>query len=124
MGKPKEIDYGFKINHKKLWALSLPVEELDLSELQYNFDIFYLEKENTDDWNLSINQLLANLAKEPTHAKKMDKADLKYPLEIYLHRNKWIVLDGIHRLAKAKSLGYKKIMVRRVPKNLLEQIKE
>lgn len=114
MKKPEEIDYKFRFDRKKLWGIDLSVEEIDISELCYNFNIPYLEMEDTDDWNLSINQLFSNLDKEVTHAQKMEKSDLCYPIDIYYFKGNWIILDGVHRLAKAKNLGHKKIKVRRV----------
>ncbi|MEK7447333.1 MAG: hypothetical protein AAB632_00820, partial [Patescibacteria group bacterium] len=98
-------------------------EEINISELSYNFSIPYLEMENTDDWNLSINQLLENLKREVTHSEKMEKSDLKYPIDIYYFRDNWIILDGVHRLAKAKNLGYRKIKIRKVREEDIEKIR-
>lgn len=122
MQKPKEIDYNFKVNHQKLWRLKLPVEEISIKELSFNLDIPYLEKEGTDEWNLSINELIINLEKENSHAKKMSKADTKYPIDIYCHRGNWIILDGVHRLAKLIYLGKKRVLVRRVPESAINKI--
>lgn len=124
MTKPKEIDYAFRIDHKKLWALDLPVEDIMIKDLSDNFSIPYLEKEGTDDWNLTISDLLDNLNDEPSHAEKMEKSDLKYPIDIYFYRNSWIILDGIHRLAKSISLGREKIKVRKIPEDQIEKIKK
>lgn len=123
MKKPKEIDLGLKIDHKKLWALDLPVEKIDIDELSNNFDIPYLEKEGTDDWNLSINELLNNLDREISHKEKINDADIKYPIDIYKHNGQWIILDGVHRLAKLSSEGYENIKVCRVRDNDIDKIK-
>ena len=123
MKKPKAINYPFKVNHKKLWALNIPTEEIEISELGFNFDIPYLEKEGTDDWNLSINQLLENLEIEPSHANKINKADLSYPIDLYFYTNEWIILDGVHRLAKALLLKNKTILVRRITEKNIDKIK-
>jgi len=114
MKKPTNIDLGFKINFDKLWALDLPVESVDIQYLSYNFDIPYLEEEGTDDWNLSINLLLDNLENETTHAHKMQASSLDYPIDIYNFHGNWIILDGVHRLAKAIYEKRGTINVRRV----------
>lgn len=119
MGKPKEIDIGFKIDESRIWELDVPVEEIPISELGNNLDIPYLEKEGTNDWNLSINELMKNFDKEKTHAKKVKQADLNYPIEIYFHKGQWILLDGVHRLAKAVLEGQGEIKVRRITKEML-----
>ena len=115
MKKPTEIDLGFRTDFDKLWSLELPVENIEIRSLSNNFDIPYLEREGTDDWNLSINQLLGNFDNEITHAEKVRKADLAYPIDITNFNGQWIILDGVHRLAKAISQGDKRIKVRRVP---------
>ncbi len=58
-----------------------------------------------------------------THAKKVNEADLQYPIDLYFNQNKWILLDGVHRLAKAVKLGHKKIKVRKVSPVMIKKIK-
>lgn len=120
MPKPDSINIGFHADESKLWAVDIPVEEIPISEIEYNLDIPYLEKEGTDDWNLTIRMLINNLEKEPTHAEKVKKADLQYPIDIYLHKDKWILLDGVHRLAKAVLKGQERIKVRRVSEKIAQ----
>ncbi|OIO52957.1 hypothetical protein AUJ78_00610 [Candidatus Peregrinibacteria bacterium CG1_02_41_10] len=120
MNKPKEIDIGFEIDHKKLWDLDIPVEEIEISLLEDNMDFPYLEQEGTDDWNLTPRMLIDNFDKEISHAKKVNEADLKYPIEIYLHKGKWIILDGIHRFTKAVRLGQKTIKVRKISEEIAQ----
>lgn len=70
MPLPDMLNTGFKINEPKLWAIDIPVEEIAISEIEYNLDILYLEKEGTNDWNLSPRMLIENFDKEFHHAKK------------------------------------------------------
>lgn len=115
---PKILDTGFRTNEPKLWAINIPVEEILISEIEYNLDIPYLEKLGTNDWNLTPRMLIENLDKELLHAKTVENADLKYPIDIYLHDGKWIILDGVHRFTKAILLGYKTIKARRVSEEI------
>lgn len=114
MTLPEILNIGFSINEAQLWAVDIPVEEIPISEIDYNLDIPYLEKMGTDDWNLSPRMLIENFDKERLHAKRTEKADLTYPIEIYNHQGKWIILDGVHRFTKAVRLGEETIKVRRV----------
>jgi len=123
MPLPKILNIGFHADEPKLWAADIPVEEIPISEIEYNLDIPYLEQEGTEDWNLSIRMLIDNFDKEPFHAKKVNEADLKYPIEIYSHKGKWIILDGVHRLAKAVKLGRKTIKVRKVSEKMAHMTK-
>lgn len=123
MALPEILNIGFKIDEPKLWAVDIPVEEVDISEIDYNLDIPYLDQEGTDDWNLTPRRLIENFDKEYSHAKKVNEADLKYPIEIYLYKEKWIILDGVHRFTKAVWLGYKKIKVRKVSEEIAQMTK-
>ena len=122
--KPEEIDVGFKIDYKKLWNLDIPVEEIDISELECNLDFPYLEQEGTDGWNLTPRMLIENFEKEKSHAKKVKETDLGYPIEICFHNDNWIILDGIHRYVRALMGGLKTIRVRRVSDTMLNEIHE
>jgi hypothetical protein len=68
--------------------------------LDCNLDIPYLEKEDTNDWNLTSRELLENFEREILHREKVEKADINYPIEIYFHKNTWVILDGVHRFTK------------------------
>ena len=67
--------------------------------------------------------LINNFDKEISHAKQVEKADIKYPIEIYKHQEKWIILDGVHRFTKVVRLGYKTIKVRRVTEKIAQMTK-
>lgn len=120
--KPDIINTGFKVSEKQLHKLGLPTEEMPISELIANADIPYLEKEGTDDWNLSPNLLIRDFATEHSHASRVDKADLNYPIYIYKHYGQWIILDGVHRFTKALMLGKKTIGVKIITDKLIKQI--
>jgi hypothetical protein len=116
MPLPDILNIGFKVDEPKLWAIDIPVEEISISDIEYNLDICYLEQEGTDDWNLTPRMLIENFDREITHAKRVNEVNLKYPIDIYLHKGKWIILDGVHRFTKAVKLGRKTIKARKVSK--------
>lgn len=120
---PDILNIKFKTDEPKLWAIDIPTEEIPISEIEYNLDIPYLEQDGTDDWNLTPRILIENFDKEFFHAEKVNKADLKYPIEIYFHKGKWIILDGVHRFTKAVQLGHKKIKVRRISEKIAQMTK-
>src|SRR3990167_1252920 len=123
MPLPDILNIGFVIDEPKLWAVDIPIEEIPISEIEHNLDIPYLEQKGTNDWNLTPRMLIENFDKEISHAKKVTEADLTYPIYIYLHQDKWIILDGVHRFTKAVKLGYEKIKVKRVPPEIAQMCK-
>jgi len=123
MPLPKILDTGFKTDEPKLWAVDIPVEEIAIAEIDYNLDIPYLEQEGSDEWDLTPRMLVENFSKEITHAKRVNKVDLKYPIHIYLFKGKWIILDGVHRYTKAVRLGHKTIKVKKVSEEIVQMTK-
>ena len=67
--------------------------------------------------------LINNFETECHHAKKVKEVDAKYPIEIYLFKGKWIILDGVHRYTKLVMSGEKTIRVRRVSQEIAEKTK-
>ena len=122
MPKPKEIDFGFIHEDSKIWKLDIPSEEMPLPELESNLDIPYLDKEGTDDWNLTLRELINNPEKEPGHYSKIKNVQMEYPIEIYFFGGSWKILDGVHRLCKAIMDGRKTIAVRKVTHEMISRI--
>lgn len=115
------VEFSYK-PESRLWDLDIPTEEVAMSFLVHNLDIPYLDKEGTDDWNLTPRMLVEHTEKEPGHMKKVENADLSFPIEIYENKGVWIILDGVHRFTKAVIQGSETMKVRKVTKDMLESI--
>lgn len=122
MPKPKAIDFGFIYEDSKIWKLDIPFEEMLMTELESNLDIPYLEKEGTDDWNLTLRELIDNPEKEPGHYNKIKSVQMEYPIEIYFFKGSWKILDGVHRFCRSIMEGKKTIAVRKVTPAMIPRI--
>lgn len=87
-------------------------------------DIPFLEQEGTDDRNLTPRMLVENFDKEPHHARQVNDADLAYPIELYFHLGKRIILDGVHRYVKAIRQWIQTIKVRKISDEIIQQVKK
>lgn len=67
---------------------------------------------------ISAFEVLQNPARAPDHAKKVDHANLDYP--IILAASNLDILDGLHRLNKSMKLGRKDIKAQLVSLNDLK----
>lgn len=123
MWLPEILNTWFIINEKKLWEISISVEEVDISSLEHNLDIPYLERKWTNDWNLTPRELIENFDIETLHATAVEKSDLKYPIEIYFHKWVWIILDWVHRFTKAIKNWNKTIKVRKISDEIIDIVK-
>ena len=117
-----DIGFDFAWDNKKVWALELPVEEIDLHELEWHFDIPFWNKYPEGYYDLTPNQVLNNPTKYKEESQKIENADMSYPLDIMFWRNRWLMLDGLHRLVRAKQLGWNTINVRKIPQSDISKI--
>lgn len=126
-GIPKiieDVGFDFDWDPKKVWALDEPVTEVDINELMWHFDIPFWEIKDTDDYNLSPNEVIKEPDKEEhsLHWKKIREADTKHPIDIMENKGRWLILDGLHRLVKAHTQGQNKVRVRIIPRSRISEI--
>ncbi len=118
----KDVGFDFRWDSKKVWALDIPAEEMDMQDLIWHFDIPFWEIEDTDDYNLTPWEVINEPEKHSPHYKKVQEADLKYPIDIMENKGRWLILDGLYRLVKAHMQGLKKVMVRKIPREKIPEI--
>lgn len=119
----QEVSIPFKKDDRLIQKLDLPVEDMDIKKLLWHLDYPFWEKEGTDDWNLTPRAVIENPTKEPSHFSRVINADLNYPLHILFHNNRWLILDGLHRLTKAVIEHHTSIKVKRIPNSTIPLIK-
>lgn len=113
------FDLPFWRDNEKLWALNVPVEEIDINELTWIFDVPFWEDK---DGNIVIapREVMNNMDKYPYHKDKIINSDTSYPLDIMKNKKgKWLTLDGLHRLVKLFLNKRSKIQVRKIPPELI-----
>lgn len=121
MPRPRVIEqywYAFDWDVEALWALDLPVETLPISRLEWHLDVPVWPHEN-QPYSLEPRDVLRSPYRYAEEYQRAQRADLVFPVEITRFRNRWLILDGIHRLLKAHELGHATLMVRKVPIKLL-----
>jgi hypothetical protein len=120
---PRHEEHSFNLpfwrDNEKLWALDVPVEEMELNEFLWIFDIPFWEDK---DGNIVItpNEVMNNLDAYPYHRDKIHNSDTSYPIDIMKNKNgRWLTLDGLHRLAKIFLNKVSKVLVRKIPPELI-----
>ena len=117
----KQVGFDFHWDEKKVWVLDVPVEEMDIEELEWHFEIpFWFTPGGFYD--LTPNQVLEDPEKYNEEFERIMKADLSFPLDIMLKGDRWVLLDGLHRLAKAKQKGMEKVKVRKISSQFIPLI--
>lgn len=115
------LDFG-NWEEEKIWALQLPVVEIDIKELLWHFDAPWWSNDSGERWTITPWDVINMNQGSANEQIKIEKADLLYPIDILENKGKWLILDGIHRLTKAYKQGQKKIKVRIIPREKLSEI--
>jgi hypothetical protein len=100
---PQEVwaAYGpqrWRLEH--LWSLDLPRVRFALPELTWMLDLPLWQRDGVR-FQVSPREVLADPARFPHHARRIDEADLSRPIHVLRRDGRWTVLDGSHRLASA-----------------------
>lgn len=119
----KSVGFDFRWSEEKVWALDIPTESLDITELSWHFDMPFWNKDD-NYYNLKPSEVI-NLSKDnQSEYDRTMQADLTYPIDIMYNKGRWLILDGLHRLLKAHILGQTVAQVRKIPRNLIPQIEK
>jgi len=117
----KEVGFDFNWSEEKVWSLDIPVETISLKELEWHLEVPFW---STMDgyYNLKPSDVIIFPKRYQEEYHKIMKSNLSYPIDIMANKGRWLILDGLHRLAKAKILKKKKIKVRKIPRNKIPEI--
>jgi hypothetical protein len=118
----KEVGFDFSWDEKKVWALELPTEELDTSELVWHFDIPFIWSKPNGFYGVKPSEVLNIPEQYPKEYQRTMDSDLAHPIDIMRWKGRWVILDGLHRLMKARVLGLDKVNVRKVSKDQIPLI--
>ncbi|MCR4277606.1 MAG: hypothetical protein NUV80_03280 [Candidatus Berkelbacteria bacterium] len=120
----KEVGFDFDWDEPKVWALDLPVEGMDIKELAWHFDIPFLWTKPNGYYDLKSSQVLDSPDQYYDEHERVANADLSHPIDIMRWRDRWLILDGLHRLMKASVMGLRKVEVHKVPQELIPKIRK
>ncbi len=124
--RPKILtDAGYEIycDVKKIQELDLPVVDFEIDKLIWNFDIPFWAKDGTDDWNLTPWDVINKIDGSMGHQQRVEQADLQFPILLLNKNDKWLIIDGVHRLVKAFQLEHKTIKAKIVSTEIVEKYK-
>ncbi len=110
----EKVGFEFDWSNRKVWALDVPIEEMSISKLSWHFGISFWNTRG-GCYDLTPNQVILSPKKWTKEYQRILKADLRHPIDIMFNKRRWLILDGLHRLVKAKIKGKKKVRVRKIP---------
>lgn len=110
----KDNCLDFEWDNKKVWKLNIPIKDIAISKLAWQFDIPFWRYGKVK-YAITPNQVMSDPKKYRYQYNRIMASNLKYPIDVMKNKKgKWEILDGLHRLVKAKILGHKTVKVRKV----------
>lgn len=116
----KDVGFDFDWSEEKVWALDVPVEEVDIDKLTWHFDIPFLWENGV--YNLKPQEVIDHPDMHKGEYERTMKADLVHPIDIMENKGRWLILDGLHRLMKASTLKMEKLNVRKISRDHIPNI--
>jgi len=115
------LDFG-NWEEEKIWALDIPVSKINIKELEWHLDCPFWTHDNGERYTITPRNVLERADGTSKEYESVLKADTTYPIDIYFNKDKWLVLDGLHRLVKLYQTGMKDINVRIITDDKLPAI--
>jgi hypothetical protein len=103
---------------EQLWALDLPSEPFPIEKLLWHLDVPIWPIDD-DRYALTPRQVLRSPYRYAREYRRIRAANLVFPIEITRHRGRWLILDGVRRMARAHEDGNDTMYVRKVPGRFL-----
>ena len=120
----REHGFDFHWDNEKVWSLKVPVEEMDIAEIEWMLDLPFWHRDEHCN-TISPKEAVENLDNYPHHKDRIMKADVSYPIDIMKNKHgRWLTLDGLHRLLVLIERGEKKIKVRKISRELIPHIEK
>ncbi|MFA5155052.1 MAG: hypothetical protein WC453_01315 [Patescibacteria group bacterium] len=118
----REQGVDFHWDNRKIWALDLPVEEIETSLLEWQLDLPFWAHEGVK-YRLCPRLVLEDLEAYPDHKDRVLSADIRYPIDIIENPGGRLeILDGVHRLVRLMREGHRRVKVRRIPRQSIPLI--
>jgi hypothetical protein len=111
-------------SREQLWALDIRARFEPVSSLRWVLELPWWRAGSTEWFRVAPGLVLRDPASLPEHVDRMESADLTEPIHAIRRRGRWVVLDGVHRLAQAVRSGRTSMAVKELRASDLARIVE
>jgi hypothetical protein len=104
--------------HDRVRGRNRPVELMPVRDLEWILDL-PLWWDDGHPFRLRPRDVLQQPERNRAQHARTNNVDLAVPVDVAWYQGRWLVVDGVHRLLKAVSLGHTAVAVREVPASAL-----
>ncbi len=113
--------FDFDWDPEEVWEVDVEPEAMPVGRLEWHLDIPLWEYGGESN-RVTPRQVLESPDEYPEYFQDIMDTDVSCPIDIMWWNHRWMILDGVHRLAKATHLGEETIEVRKIPKSAISEI--
>lgn len=95
----------FDVDLPKLWRLPGEAKPVSMSQLSWLLDVAFWPDAGKL-FRVSPRAVLAQPTRYQFHAGKIATAALHYPVDVFQYAGRYVIVDGLHRLARHRMLGH------------------
>ena len=122
--KIQEEGFDFHWDNEKVWILDIPTEEVNVSEIDWVFDLPFWSF-GGHKYNLNPREVLADIDSYPEHKERILNANTSFPIDLMQNQSgRWLIIDGLHRFARLFLEGNKKVQARKIPRTFIPLIEK
>jgi len=117
----KDVGFDFRWDERKVWLLDVPVEDMPISELTWHFGIPFWSKPS-GFYDLKPQDVIDYPDMNRAEYERTMQADTSHPIDIMFWNDRWLILDGLHRLLKLAIQEAEAVKVRKIPRSVIPLI--
>lgn len=96
-------------SRERLWAIERQPVQLPVVALRWLYDLPLWRAQDGRWFMVTPREFLRDPAGYPEHEQRVAGADLSRPVHALWRRDRWFLIDGVHRLVKADRAGWSTI---------------
>lgn len=113
--------YSIDWDVEAIWQMDLPVLPMEVAHFLWILDV-PIWPLNDKGYQITPNQVMSDPDRYALEHQRVLDASLSYPIDVYFNKDRWMILDGVHRLAKAVEQGWTVIDARKVPDDAIKRL--
>lgn len=106
-----ELGFTFWWDVRKLWEIQLPIVAMPVHDLEWLLELPFWD-DRPQDLAVSGRDVAAHPERHPVEYHRTMAADLGCPINVIWLKDRWVIMDGLHRLLKASLLGHDTILAK------------
>lgn len=120
----QEVGFDFSWDERRVWTLDVPTEEMSIGELTWHFDVPFIWSKPDGYYDVTPREVIEQSDLHAEEYERTMQSDTSYPIDIMFWKDRWLILDGLHRLMKQAIQGREVVQVRKIPESAIPLIRK